>query len=1456
MDYVEIYFNKRPTGNVTVTATIPGRLVFNDATGNQLNKTYRLDLYDWYSGLVALGLPVSVKNNNIIDNDSDLDVTLHFDGGGYSGIEKTVTFTIIDDDNPPGVTVSKSKLTVDEDPKKKNSDSYTVKLNAKPTRNVTVTPSSSHPTAARVSDALTFTTGDWYQPQAVTVTARQDDNQISENVTVTHNVLGPNSNYSNVTAGSVAVKVMDDDVLPPPSNLRPEAGNGQVTLTWDALPTGVSVDRWEIGYRKTNTKFPTLWSIHPEQSTLTTTTVKGLDNNLEYLFRIRAIGQHGVGQWSATVTKTPVPTKVTLSSSNLPPLAEGSSQSYEVDLDVQPRGKVIVKIESSDKGAATVSPKTLTFTTSNWYQPRTVTVTGEPDDNANDETVTVSHSVEDDNVVAPEEPLSVEIIDDDRPGLTISPLELRVDEGGTNSYTVVLKTQPEGEVWVKLDKSGDGKNSVTISNDLLTFTTSDWNRKQTVTITAKEDDDDARHEYLTVSHRVSGYGSVKEADSPVNIKVEDNESAPAAPENLVAWSGDKKVVLTWNSANDPSITGWQVKRKKGSEAWPTNWEDISVSAATRTHTVEDLENDSEYHFRIRAKNDAGEGYPAEQRGTPAVPEAPVIIPSKIRIVEGITNSSTEYVGPEDMTDMVIEITEKPESDVIINVTSLNPRLIVPPSEVRKIFTVNDWNSNRRTVAIPMYALNNTTRGDLWVRVSGGYSVSVSKRVEVQVIDKDSRNVIVSRANLSVKEGKSASYEVSLSQQPTAGVVVTVNNKNFLKNDVSLSSSDSTSPSTVSLVFTTADWNVRQTVTVSASRDEDGSNDTVKLIHTVFGSDYGNVTVDSVTVTVEEADPPSLPSTLRTLSLRPAAVAAGVTITPKELTVEEAKGSGHTASYTVVLNSTPTGDVTVTATSVDPQAAAVSAASRALTFTMMNWSVPQTVTVSGVADVNNAHETVTVSHSVSGANYEGVKADSVTVTVVDAEAAAQDAAQANKARATDLAATSRTLLGMATDVLSARRGDEAMGGGDEAASIGEQASVIMENLLRGGGDLAADIDLDGVEDRLWSQSFQISAPASDDGGLAKQGRWSLWGAGELRSYSGEAEENISYSGNLKTAWLGVDYPFTDQWLAGLAVSFSSGESDYSYRRTDDSTDGGKMETRLTTFYPYGSFQWNDRLRLWGMAGFGFGSQKHQPNDKEGDTAEGDLRIQMGAVGFEQQLHSLGALQLSLAGDVGFARSTTTWETDSGLGNLDVSISRARLGVEASFPLGQHTTGRVGVKGRLDGGELKMGAAEVLAGLQYQAGRFSGSLQGKQVYGFDGSYRESGLAAQLRFTARPDGGGLAWELEPSYGTGAGDFVLAGGQALWTDEQLEALTGHSSRDGEMEVSSRVGYGIHLQDGALLFTPFTELSLYQGGSRSLGLGLALETPSWDVELSVSTKINGSASPTNKLQLTFSRKL
>ena len=588
---------------------------------------------------------------------------------------------------------------------------------------------------------------------------------------------------------------------------------------------------------------------------------------------------------------------------------------------------------------------------------------------------------------------------------------------------------------------------------------------------------------------------------------------------------------------------------------------------------------------------------------------------------------------------------------------------------------------------------------------------------------------------------------------------------------------------------------------------------------------------------------------------------GVTIAPTTLALAE---GGEPKSYTVALDTLPTGTVTITPASED--AGAVTLSPAALSFSPSNWDTAQAVTVTAQHDDDiTDEEDVIITNTVSGANYNDVTAESVRVTVTDEET--EDRRQTD-VRKQELAASSRATMGIATDMIGSRIGGDLSDGG-AGGSIGEQAAGLMENLLGDatGSELYSKLSLEQVGEQLWNQSFHISQSASDrtqqnwQPTEEQQGRWSLWGAGELCSFQGNDDSDAtdhSYSGSIKAAWLGVDYQFPNPWLAGLAVSFSSATSDYSYSSQDGNA-SGHTQTWLTTFYPYGSLQLTDRLQLWGTAGIGFGGLRHH-NNADNSRQDGELKVQLAAIGFEQKLSSLAAWHFSLAGDLGIVQSSTMWADNAPLEDQSVSITRARLGLNSSFPISSTTTGFLNLKSRLDrggGGDLQMGAAEILLGLRYRTGRFSSLLQGRQTYAFDGSYSESGILGELRFATQQDGTGLALQLQPSYGAyGQLDSSQA---ALWSEQQLQNLSGWSGdgqQQGVMALKSTIGYGFLLPDNNLLLTSFAEVAFSEASRQQTTLGITMEGPSWQVKLSGAREESSSTAPTGTVKVMFSKQL
>ena len=88
--------------------------------------------------------------------------------------------------------------------------------------------------------------------------------------------------------------------------------------------------------------------------------------------------------------------------------------------------------------------------------------------------------------------LDIDNEEDATPGVTLVPTTLEIAEGGSDTYELVLFAEPTANVTVATTSGGD----LTASPTSLTFTTTDWNTAQTVTIT---DGDDTS----TVSHAVT-----------------------------------------------------------------------------------------------------------------------------------------------------------------------------------------------------------------------------------------------------------------------------------------------------------------------------------------------------------------------------------------------------------------------------------------------------------------------------------------------------------------------------------------------------------------------------------------------------------------------------------------------------------------------------------------------------------------------------------------------------------------------------------------------------------------------------------------------------------------------------------------------------------------------------------------------------------------------------------------
>ena len=144
----------------------------------------------------------------------------------------------------------------------------------------------------------------------------------------------------------------------------------------------------------------------------------------------------------------------------------------------------------------------------------------------------------------PVTPATITLLDDDEPGLLLSPTSLQVVEGDSAIYTVALAVEPSGPVTVTARAAGF---DLDVTPMALAFTPGDWWSPQTVTLRAPRDADTA-DESATVVHRARG-GSYESAEASLPVAILDEKTMPTGPLQVFR-------VLLFESAAHPLRQGF------------------------------------------------------------------------------------------------------------------------------------------------------------------------------------------------------------------------------------------------------------------------------------------------------------------------------------------------------------------------------------------------------------------------------------------------------------------------------------------------------------------------------------------------------------------------------------------------------------------------------------------------------------------------------------------------------------------------------------------------------------------------------------------------------------------------------------------------------------------------------------------------------------------------------------
>lgn len=396
--------------------------------------------------------------------------------------------------------------------------------------------------------------------------------------------------------------------------------------------------------------------------------------------------------------------------------------------------------------------------------------------------------------------------------ISVSATHLSVAESSTTAtFTLSLDSKPTADVTINLNSNNPDEGTVNPSS--LTFTPSNWNTAQAVTVTGVDDyvaDGDQVFSIVTVAaistdsnysglnandvsvsnvdDDVAGItvsdisGDTSEAGGTVTAMVELN-SEPRADvtiglsSNNIAEGTISPPSLTftpsnWNVAQTVTVTGVDDDMIDGNQSFSM----VTVPAISTDSQYSLLDADD---ISVTNTDDDSAGI----------------------IVSNISLNTSENFGTATTT---VKLTSKPMADVTIGLSSNNTAEgTVSPSNLT--FTPNNWNSEQTATVTGVddpvddgNQLFNIITAPA-ISMDSHYNLLDTDDVSVISVDDDVAGIIVNNIL-----GTTTS-RVSLSSKPTADVIVVL----------SISDANGVSVGQAILTFTSANWNVMQTVTISS-----------------------------------------------------------------------------------------------------------------------------------------------------------------------------------------------------------------------------------------------------------------------------------------------------------------------------------------------------------------------------------------------------------------------------------------------------------------------------------------------------------------------------------------------------------------------------------------------------------------------------------------------------------------
>ncbi|MFM2176838.1 MAG: hypothetical protein RL015_936 [Verrucomicrobiota bacterium] len=869
-DTFTVNLARTPTANVTVTLVTDGQVTVSPSTltftsGNSgTNQTVTVTAVD--DAVSESALHNSLLRFVITSTDPF-----------FSNPRNTPMNIPVRDNDANGIALFESNGNTQ--PTEAGTDNITVVLTKAPASSVIVDLVSSNTAEATVPASLTFTTANWSTPQSFNVTAIGD--MINEgrevyNVSVTARNLGSDSAYAGLTG-----------------------------WTYDGFK---AVNNPIINYITDNHR------------------------RNENLIIVASGGSIRSNETQPTSGNTWV--------------TEGSSETDSVDIFLAspPAFPVTVTLDANIQMGFNQS--TFYFDSSNWNVPQTVVISA-IDDTFNDVALAAAGNTAynqaqniqfrclgDPTYLGTNPTHSVNILDNEGPAVTISQtggITSTVEAGTTDTYSIVLNNAPNGNVVVTATPgTGTTLNDAITGAKSFTFNATNWNVPQIVTVFATQDTSVEGAHQVNITHAINvalttdttGYAANNAGTSTLSLQTVVNNITDDDNRIIVGYTGLETRVHEDGSKSDtysivlrsaPSGTNTVTITPSVAGGFALNG--LAISPATLVFNSGNFSTPQ--FFTLTGVNnsiDAERARTVTISHTSASGDANFNAQSIHQVA--VSQLSTEtpriiFVGSPNLHEngntgtYTVALNRAPTADVIVTATANAQLEIAPPvpvggtlvygPNVTLTFTPANW-MNHQTVTVRAI---DDAQVESFIHYSGEVThtsssadttfnnVSPLYKVLPLITDNEYpavRIIPTDGSTLITESGTADTYSIVLSQAPTADVTV------------SITPDAQSTVSSTNVTFTSGNWSVPQTITVSAVNDgtTEGNHSSTITHGNAVSTDpaFSGLPTPVITASITDNDGP-------------------------QVQIVESSGStavteaGANDTFTIALSQAPSANVTVT-----------------------------------------------------------------------------------------------------------------------------------------------------------------------------------------------------------------------------------------------------------------------------------------------------------------------------------------------------------------------------------------------------------------------------------------------------------------------------------------------------------------------------------------------------------------